>query len=145
MQLSSWGPNALPFQPPDIAQATYDYQEYPVVMSNVWKRVNEAGRNWRIVYKALSLLDYLIRNGSERAVEDGRDERELGRAERAHQLEPPLVPNPGYSQSDVEAEVKRRLLAALRPPRRRGRVRTGAASRPSPLASAPPSRPRRGL
>ena len=47
-------------------------QEYPVVMSNVWKRVNESGKNWRIVYKALTLLEYLIRNGSERAVEDGR-------------------------------------------------------------------------
>ena len=48
-------------------------QEYPVVMSNVWKRVNESGKNWRIVYKALTLLEYLIRNGSERAVEDARD------------------------------------------------------------------------
>ena len=47
-------------------------QEYPVAMSNVWKRVNESGKNWRIVYKALTLLEYLIRNGSERAVEDGR-------------------------------------------------------------------------
>ena len=38
----------------EIAQSTYDYQEYPVVMQNVWKRVNESGRNWRIVYKALT-------------------------------------------------------------------------------------------
>ena len=57
----------------EIAQSTYDYQEYPVVMQNVWKRVNESGKNWRIVYKALTLLEYLIRNGSERSVEDGRD------------------------------------------------------------------------
>ena len=42
-------------------------------MQNVWKRVNESGKNWRIVYKALTLLEYLIRNGSERSVEDGRD------------------------------------------------------------------------
>jgi len=48
----------------EIAQSTYDYQEYPVVMQNVWKRVNESGKNWRIVYKALTLLEYLIRNGS---------------------------------------------------------------------------------
>ena len=39
----------------EIAQSTYDYQEYPVVMQGVWKRVNESGRNWRIVYKARSL------------------------------------------------------------------------------------------
>ena len=57
----------------EIAQSTYDYQEYPVVMSAVWKRVNQSAKNWRIMYKALSLLEYLIRNGSERAVEDARD------------------------------------------------------------------------
>lgn len=57
----------------DIAQATYDYQEYPIVMGAVWRKVGEAKKNWRIVYKALSLLDHLVRNGSERAVEDARD------------------------------------------------------------------------
>ena len=45
----------------EIAQATYDYQEYPVVMQNVWKRVNESGKNWRIVYKALTLLEIRMR------------------------------------------------------------------------------------
>jgi hypothetical protein len=38
----------------EIAQSTYDYQEYPVVMQNVWKRVNESGKNWRIVYKVIA-------------------------------------------------------------------------------------------
>ena len=66
-----WGASST--QLSEIAQSTYDYQEYPVVMSNVWKRINESGRNWRIVYKALCLLEYLVRNGSERAVEDARD------------------------------------------------------------------------
>jgi len=66
-----WGASSTMMQ--EIAQSTYDYQEYPVVMANVWKRVNEQGRNWRIVYKALCLLEFLVRNGSERAVEDARD------------------------------------------------------------------------
>ena len=57
----------------ELAQCTYDYQDYPVVMSNVWRRINESGKNWRVVYKSLCLLEYLVRNGSERAVEDARD------------------------------------------------------------------------
>ena len=57
----------------EIAQSTYDYQEYPVVMSGVWKKVGDSGKNPRVMYKALALLEYLVRNGSERAVEDARD------------------------------------------------------------------------
>ena len=34
-------------------------------MKEVWRRVGESSRNSRIVYKALNLLEYLIRNGSE--------------------------------------------------------------------------------
>jgi epsin len=45
----------------EIAQSTYDYQEYPVVMQNVWKRVNESGRNWRIVYKARPCVRVRVR------------------------------------------------------------------------------------
>ena len=64
-----WGASST--QLSEIAQSTYDYQEYPVVMSNVWKLVGS--KSGRIIYKALSLLEYLVRNGSERAVEDARD------------------------------------------------------------------------
>jgi epsin len=31
------------------------------------------GRQWRSVFKALSLLDHLIKNGTERVVENARD------------------------------------------------------------------------
>ena len=36
-----WGASSTMLS--EIAQATYDYHEYPVVMSNVWKRVHERG------------------------------------------------------------------------------------------------------
>ena len=45
----------------EIAQSTYDYQDYPVVMKEIWRRVGESARNWRVVYKALTLLEYLVR------------------------------------------------------------------------------------
>lgn len=73
----------------ELAQATYDYQEYPVVMAGVWKRMGERGALWRVCYKSLCLLEYLICNGSERAVEDARDHmyqlRSLGDFQYSHE------------------------------------------------------------
>ena len=34
---------------------------------------NEGGKQWRNIYKALTLLEYLIRNGSERVISDAKD------------------------------------------------------------------------
>ena len=35
-------------------------------MQMIWKRLNDHGKNWRHVYKALVLLEYLIKTGSEK-------------------------------------------------------------------------------
>lgn len=32
----------------------------------IWKRLNDHGKNWRHVYKALVLMEYLIKTGSEK-------------------------------------------------------------------------------
>ncbi|KAL6980077.1 hypothetical protein U1Q18_021727 [Sarracenia purpurea var. burkii] len=40
-------------------------------MNVLWTRLSETGRNWRYVYKvALAVIEYLVANGSERAVDD---------------------------------------------------------------------------
>lgn len=41
----------------------------------LWKRLlkDKEGKAWRRIYKSLLLLQYLIRNGSERVVESARD------------------------------------------------------------------------
>ncbi|CAE6096796.1 unnamed protein product [Arabidopsis arenosa] len=41
-----------------------------MVMSVLWTRLSETGKDWRYVYKALAVVDYLISNGSERAVDE---------------------------------------------------------------------------
>eukprot|EP00307_Rebecca_sp_RCC1486_P005746 CAMPEP_0119422212 /NCGR_PEP_ID=MMETSP1335-20130426/27684_1 /TAXON_ID=259385 /ORGANISM="Chrysoculter rhomboideus, Strain RCC1486" /LENGTH=77 /DNA_ID=CAMNT_0007447655 /DNA_START=21 /DNA_END=251 /DNA_ORIENTATION=+ len=56
-----WGASTTMLQ--EIAQATFDFSQFQEIMAAVWRRINESGKNWRQVYKALSLLDYLIRNG----------------------------------------------------------------------------------
>ncbi|PWA47659.1 ENTH/VHS-like protein [Artemisia annua] len=41
-----------------------------MVMGVLWTRLTETDRNWRHVYKALAVIEYLVANGSERAVDD---------------------------------------------------------------------------
>ncbi|CAN0336310.1 unnamed protein product, partial [Phaeothamnion confervicola] len=57
----------------DIAKDTYDYEKYGTIMQCIWTALESNNREWRKVFKALSLLDHLIKNGAERVVEDARD------------------------------------------------------------------------
>uniref|UniRef100_A0A2K6EQM5 ENTH domain-containing protein n=1 Tax=Propithecus coquereli TaxID=379532 RepID=A0A2K6EQM5_PROCO len=50
----------------EITDMTYNVVAFSEIMSMVWKRLNDHGKNWQHVYKALTLLDYLIKTGSER-------------------------------------------------------------------------------
>ncbi|KAG9139085.1 hypothetical protein Leryth_022606 [Lithospermum erythrorhizon] len=44
-----------------------------MIMSILWKRLNDTGKNWRHVYKALTVLEYMVANGSERVIEEIRE------------------------------------------------------------------------
>ncbi|MEJ1273048.1 epsin 2 [Cricetulus griseus] len=57
----------------EIADLTYNVVAFSEIMSMVWKRLNDHGKNWRHVYKALTLLDYLIKTGSERVAQQCRE------------------------------------------------------------------------
>ncbi|XP_033826644.1 epsin-2 isoform X1 [Periophthalmus magnuspinnatus] len=61
-----WGPSSSLMS--EIADATYNVQIFGEIMGMIWRRLNDHGKNWRHVYKALTLLDYLIKTGSERVV-----------------------------------------------------------------------------
>lgn len=68
----AWGPTGQLMQ--EIAQNTFTYEHFPEVMGMLWKRMlHDNKRNWRRTYKALLLLGYLIRNGSERVVTSARE------------------------------------------------------------------------
>ncbi|KAJ2781855.1 hypothetical protein H4R18_002618 [Coemansia javaensis] len=53
----------------EIAQATYNQTDFLGIMDIIDKRMNDKGRLWRHVYKALVLLDYLLRAGAPYVVE----------------------------------------------------------------------------
>ena len=50
----------------EIADLTYNMVAFSEIMQMIWKRLNDHGKNWRHVYKALVLLEYLIKTGSEK-------------------------------------------------------------------------------
>ena len=59
-----WGPSSSLMS--EIADMTYNVSAFSEIMTMIWKRINDHDKNWRHVYKALVLLDYLIKTGSER-------------------------------------------------------------------------------
>jgi len=66
-----WGPSSSLMA--EIAELTRNPLSYNETMSMIWRRVNDHGKNWRHVYKALVLLDHLVRHGSERVTRDCRN------------------------------------------------------------------------
>ncbi|EIN12448.1 ENTH-domain-containing protein [Punctularia strigosozonata HHB-11173 SS5] len=66
-----WGASSTLMQ--EIAQGTFNFQQFNEIMPSIYARFMEKeARQWREIYKALQLLEYLIKNGSERVVDDAR-------------------------------------------------------------------------
>ncbi|XP_063284168.1 ENTH domain-containing protein 1 [Pelobates fuscus] len=61
-----WGPSGTLLW--EIANMTYQTESLPEIMQMLWQRMNDNGKNWRHVYKSLTLLDFLIKNGSKRLI-----------------------------------------------------------------------------
>ncbi|XP_058845870.1 epsin-3-like isoform X2 [Acipenser ruthenus] len=59
-----WGPSSSLMS--EIGDLTFNVVAFTEVMGMIWKRLNDHGKNWRHVYKALTLLDYLIKTGSDK-------------------------------------------------------------------------------
>ncbi|KAH9524167.1 Clathrin interactor 1 [Bulinus truncatus] len=68
----AWGPHGSLMK--EVAQYTFTYEHFPEVMGMLWKRMlHDNKKNWRRVYKSLILLNYLVKNGSERVVTSTRE------------------------------------------------------------------------
>ena len=66
-----WGTSTTVMQ--TIAEGTNNYQQFHEIMPFVYRRFSEKAANeWRQIYKSLQLLDFLVRNGSERVVDYAR-------------------------------------------------------------------------
>ncbi|KAG0691901.1 hypothetical protein DFH29DRAFT_974356, partial [Suillus ampliporus] len=66
-----WGASSTLMQ--EIAQGTFNFQNFNEIMPSIYARFMEKeARQWRQIYKALQLLEYLVKHGSERVVDDSR-------------------------------------------------------------------------
>ncbi|KAG8951492.1 hypothetical protein FRC04_006024 [Tulasnella sp. 424] len=61
-----WGPSGT--QMNELAQLTYNQQDFVEIMEMLDKRLNDKGKNWMHVFKSLTVLDYLLHAGSENVV-----------------------------------------------------------------------------
>jgi epsin len=68
-----WGPTGPQMR--QISDLTFNYTDCSQIMETIWERLStdiNFGANWRNIYKTLLLLDYVVRNGSERVVNEAR-------------------------------------------------------------------------
>ncbi|KAL4681417.1 hypothetical protein H8959_006894 [Pygathrix nigripes] len=66
-----WGPSSSLML--DISNLTFNTISLSEIMNMLWHRLNDHGKNWRHVYKSLTLMDYLIKNGSKKVVQHCRE------------------------------------------------------------------------
>ncbi|KAH7363503.1 epsin-3 [Plectosphaerella cucumerina] len=66
-----WGASSSTMQ--EIANGTFNYATLNEIMPMIYRRFTEkAAEEWRQIYKALQLLEFLIKHGSERVIDDAR-------------------------------------------------------------------------
>ncbi|KFG44404.1 ENTH domain-containing protein, partial [Toxoplasma gondii FOU] len=57
----------------EIARCSFNCTDYLQIMKFLWTALSEPPKKWRRIYKALTLLEYLLKNGCERVVEETRE------------------------------------------------------------------------
>lgn len=115
-----WGPSSSLMA--EIADLTFNVVAFTEVMGMIWKRLNDHGKNWRHVYKALTLLDYLIKTGSERVARDCRDNIYSIQTLRDFQY----LDRDGRDQGVNVREKSKQLVALLRDEEKLKKERTQA-------------------
>lgn len=106
----------------EIADLTFNVVAFTEVMSMIWKRLNDHGKNWRHVYKALALLDYLIKTGSERVAQECRENIYTIQTLRDFQY----IDRDGRDQGVNVREKAKQLVALLRDEEKLKRERSQA-------------------
>ncbi|PFH62802.1 hypothetical protein XA68_11814 [Ophiocordyceps unilateralis] len=66
-----WGASTTLMQ--EIANGTFNYSTLNEIMPMIYRRFTEkSAEEWRQIYKSLQLLEFLIKHGSERVIDDAR-------------------------------------------------------------------------
>mmetsp|Transcript_3705 Transcript_3705/g.3635 ORF Transcript_3705/g.3635 Transcript_3705/m.3635 type:complete len:96 (+) Transcript_3705:11-298(+) len=51
-----------------LADHSYNWNDYNVIMAHLWSKLNSKPRQWRRIYKSLHAMEYLLKNGAPRAI-----------------------------------------------------------------------------
>uniref|UniRef100_A0A1J3GHY0 Clathrin interactor EPSIN 2 n=1 Tax=Noccaea caerulescens TaxID=107243 RepID=A0A1J3GHY0_NOCCA len=127
-----WGPHGSLLA--DLAQASRNYHEYQLIMGVIWKRLSDTGKNWRHVYKALTVLEYMVGNGSERVIDEIK--------ERAYQISTlsdfQYIDSGGRDQGSNVRKKSQSLVALVNDKERIAEVRQKAAANRDKYRSSAP-------
>jgi epsin len=57
-----------------LADHTYNWEDYQVIMKHLWEKLTLKPKEWRRIAKALHVMDYLVKNGAPRIIQDLKDD-----------------------------------------------------------------------
>jgi epsin len=57
-----------------LADHTYNWEDYNVIMKHLWAKLQSKPKEYRRIFKALAVMDYLVKNGAPRVVQDIKDD-----------------------------------------------------------------------
>lgn len=57
-----------------IADHSHDWNEYNVIMKHLWEILNLKSSNYLQIFKGLHLMEFLIKNGATRIIQDLKDD-----------------------------------------------------------------------
>jgi hypothetical protein len=52
----------------------FSRDDYTIIMKHLWLKLNSNPKEWRRIFKTLNAMDYLIKNGAPRAIQDIKDD-----------------------------------------------------------------------
>eukprot|EP01017_Pseudomicrothorax_dubius_P016135 TRINITY_DN1834_c0_g1_i17.p1 TRINITY_DN1834_c0_g1~~TRINITY_DN1834_c0_g1_i17.p1 ORF type:complete len:646 (+),score=164.27 TRINITY_DN1834_c0_g1_i17:160-2097(+) len=58
----------------EIADHSHNYEDFNVITKYIWKKLQKKDKKWRCTLKSLSLIEYLLKNGSSRCIQEFKDE-----------------------------------------------------------------------
>eukprot|EP01035_Chromulina_nebulosa_P029222 gene29222-38709_t len=53
----------------EIAAETMDHKKYGIIMGIIWEYLEAETMSWKLIFKSLTLLDFLVKNGTEKVIE----------------------------------------------------------------------------
>ena len=83
----NWGPHGTVLA--EIAESTRNHDDFTPVMKILWQRLEHTEEEWRHVYKALTVMEFLIAHGAEEVVRElRRSIRDIQRLENFQYKDP---------------------------------------------------------